>query len=109
MDLGFAQQRVIGHIGLEAAALAAAAERAIEMHLGMAEFRSTATGAAIEAVVDHDPHADAVFDGDDNEIAHAPPLAEKLLGLGHQIGVIVDEDGKGKLSFQLAAQIHVAF
>ena len=58
---GVAVERIIGKIGLDAAALAAAALRTVGRQLDMADL---AAGAPARFTVDNDAHADAVADHD---------------------------------------------
>lgn len=51
---------IVGYVCLKAAALAAAAERAVKLDLGVADFHAKAVCAAIEAVVEDQAHAQTV-------------------------------------------------
>ena len=64
----FSHQRVIGHIGFQAAFLPTAAGRAIQRHLGVAELRAISMLPAINLVALHNPHAHALFDRDHQKI-----------------------------------------
>ena len=86
------REGVVGHIRLQTAALAAAAQGAVELHLGMPKLHPKALGAAIDAVVDDISHADAVFDGDNGEIGQPPPRPEPQFRQRHEVRVIVDGD-----------------
>ena len=56
----------------------------------MAQFHPHPLRAAIDAVVQHEPHADAVLDGHHREIRQPAPVAEPQLGQRAEVRVIVD-------------------
>ena len=49
-----------------------------------------------------------MFNGDDNEIVTGAPLAKQMLGLGHEVGVIVEEHRTGQLGGDGGRERHVA-
>ncbi len=104
-----ARQGIVGDIGLKTAALATAAKGAVQLHLGVAQLHPQALGAAIDAVVHHAAHADAVFDGHDGEIGQAAPGAEPKFGQGDEVGVVVDVDRSPSRAVAAAASGTDAF
>ena len=88
-----AQDRIVGQVSLDAAALAAAAERAAPLHLHVPELGPDPAGAAIEPAVDDDAHTHAVLDCNGQKVRQPLAVAEPLLGQRGQVGVVVDEDG----------------
>ena len=85
-------QRVGAGDGLQAAAVAAAADRAVGVDEHVAELAGEALRAAVQAAVEHQPGADARRDHQVDEVLGVAPGAERGLGQRGEVGVVVDED-----------------
>ncbi len=105
---GLARKGIVGEVGLKAPALPAAAQRAIKLHLGMAQFQPHSARATIDAVADDQTHAHAMFDGHDREIRQGPASAEPQFGQRQDVGIIVDMQGQAEPRGEGTAQVDVA-
>ena len=77
-------------VGLEATALAAAAEPPVRMDEDMAELAGDARSALVQLAVEDDPRADAASDQHHDQVVHAPPRARRPLAPGGNAQVVPD-------------------
>ena len=98
-DLAAAAPEQVGErrprdVGLEAAAVAAAADRAGLVDQHVADLARHAAAAAVGAAVDDQPGADARGDHHVERVARVAGRAERDLGQRAQVGVVVEVDGQ---------------
>ncbi len=74
----------------------------------MAQLHPHPLGAAIDAVVHHEAHADAMLDGDHGEIGQTAAGAEPQFSQRHQIGVVVDNGGQPQPDARRRRKRHLA-
>ena len=79
-----------GGVGVQAAALAAAAERAALVDGRVADLARAAGGAADQGAVHEQAAPDAVVELDGDAVVAAPPGAPQVLAQGRQVRVVVD-------------------
>ena len=84
------QDRGDGGVGVQAAALAAAAERAALVDGGMADLARAAGRAADQGAVHEQPAPDAVVELDRDAVIAALPGAPDVLAEGRQVRVVID-------------------
>ena len=84
--------RPLGRDRLEAAAIAAAADDAVRVHLDVTDLAGEAGGAVVEAPADDEPGADAGAEADVDDVGEAAAGAEGRLGERAQVRVVVDLD-----------------
>ena len=64
--------------------------------------------AAINLAAEHKAHADAAFDGDDDEIGMATAQAKGLFGHRDEVGVVIQKDGQAQFRGHDIPQLHIA-
>ena len=87
--------------------MTALAKRTLQLYFGVAKFGTAPSGAAIDLAIDYHPHADAMFNGDDNEIIAVAPGSEQMFSLGHKACVIVDEHRAGQQLLERVSEMSV--
>ena len=90
-----ALEQRLGDLGLEAAALAARAARAVGVDDDVADLAGGERRAGVEAPVEHEPGADALVDADADQVGRRL-LAERQLGEGGGVGVVDDARPGGR-------------
>src|SRR5260370_23666731 len=78
--------------GLPAAAAAAAAQRAVGLHLDVAKLSGHAVRAAKQLPIGEDSGSNSLRDIDDDEVVQAVAIAEPDLGEGAGVGYVVHLD-----------------
>ena len=92
-----------GGEGLQAAAVAAAADRAGFVQRDVPDLARRAAGAAVDLTVDHQAGADAAGHLDVRQVLHPPPAAPDQLAEGAEVGVVVHVHGHAEALRELLA------
>ena len=103
-----AQHRVVAGIGFDAAAPAAAAQRAVGNVDHMAEFAARGMRAGEEPPAQHQPHANAVRQKDRVEIVLVALRRAPSQRLGDHVAVVLHGYGEPELGLEQVAEGNVA-
>ncbi|BAF60914.1 hypothetical protein PTH_2733 [Pelotomaculum thermopropionicum SI] len=87
--------RAGGH-RLQAAPVAATADRSVRQDGHVADLAGTVRRAAVKLPVQDQAAAHACADGDVNHIAAAPAGPENMLAKGGQVGIVIQQNRQGK-------------
>src|SRR4051812_10754723 len=91
---------------LEAAAVAAAAERACRLDRHVPDLAREAGRATLELTSDDEASADAGAQDDVDEVLDPASGAERLLRPGAEVGVVLDLDRERQAPFELRRRTH---
>ena len=108
MPLGVAPDRVVAGIGLDAAAPAAAAERAARPVDHVAELAAGRLRAGEQFALQHQPHADAVREQDGDEIVAVALGIAPAQRHRHHVAVVLDGRRDAELGLQNVGERDVA-
>src|SRR5690606_15849738 len=95
--LGVPGEGRAAEVGLQAARVAARADRAVVVDAYVPDVAGAAGHAAVDGAVHDDAAADAGADLDEEEVAHRAGQPGVQLAQRHQVHVVVDEDGAPQL------------
>ena len=94
-------------LGLETAALAARADRAVGIDDDVADLAGGRTRAAVEGAVEDEPDTDTLVDPDHQEVGRVGD-AERELGQRRRVGVVGDVDAETRTGGQLVGDRDLA-
>ena len=98
----------VGHHGLQAAALAATAQRAVGADAHVPELAGATPETAVDVASGNDAEPDAAADGDGDEVLVPFAAAVQALPDGQRVDVVVDEHGHVEPFLQKPRQRQVA-